>query len=126
MEDEIDTKPFQYDVPELGFSVIARQLNSSVITFDIYNIIYQDPIGRIYWQDAKSTESIDDISKAGRFLTGDVKWDGCSNWSFDDQETCMLHFCSRNELENVGKIMAYCWDIAEQWFPNFWGKRERL
>ena len=51
------------------------------------------------------------------FLSGGVKWDGCSNWKFDEQERVMLHGCSREDLVIFGQIMAECWDWAFDLMP---------
>ena len=48
------------------------------------------------------------------YLHGIVKWDGCSNWHFDEQDRVMLHGCSREDLTNLGELMAKCWDYAKE------------
>ncbi len=46
-------------------------------------------------------------------LTGWVKWDGCSNWEVDGY----FHSCSRAELEQLGQVLARCWDWAAELLP---------
>ena len=51
------------------------------------------------------------------FVYGSVKWDGCSNWEFN-QETA-LHGCTRDDLVNLGEILAQCWDMTKDLCPNW-------
>ena len=56
----------------------------------------------------------EDVNIASPFAHGYVKWDGCSNWHFDEQDRAMIHQCSRQQLLNMGEILAACWDIADE------------
>lgn len=54
------------------------------------------------------------------YLHGEVKWDGCSNWFFDEQQReAVLHGCSKKCLEDIGKIMAECWELTSKYCENF-------
>lgn len=59
-----------------------------------------------------------DIDSAGVYLSGEVKWDGCSNWRFDEQDDCMLHACSREELSRFSEAMQLCYDWAKELLPH--------
>jgi len=61
------------------------------------------------------------INLAYRYLRGRVKWDGCSDWNFDEQDRCMLHACDRNGLQRMGEVMARCWDWTAELLPNWDG-----
>lgn len=50
-------------------------------------------------------------------VEGDVKWDGCSNWSFNEQ--VMLHGCAREDLEAVGRMLSECWDMTATLCPHW-------
>lgn len=52
------------------------------------------------------------------FLSGSVKWDGCSNWRFDSQDDVMIHFCSVGQAENVGKLFRWLYEIAADIMPD--------
>jgi len=52
------------------------------------------------------------------FLSGFVKWDGCSHWQFEPVGH-LAHFCTREELVEFGLLMAGIWDLAEQKVPYF-------
>lgn len=58
-----------------------------------------------------TTENIDEASP---FAHGSVKWDGCSNWDFDELQRVMLHFCERASLIHLGEILATCWDMTKE------------
>lgn len=44
-----------------------------------------------------------DFDAAQLFMRGNVKWDGCSNVTFDEGS---YHFCSVNGVRRMGKILA--------------------
>jgi hypothetical protein len=46
------------------------------------------------------------------YLHGSVKWDGCSDWHFDEQDEGMLHGCSRENVQRFGDVLGRCWDLA--------------
>jgi hypothetical protein len=53
------------------------------------------------------------------FLHGSIKWDGCSNWQFDEQERVMLHFCGRKNATNLGILMDRLYDWASEVIPHW-------
>lgn len=55
------------------------------------------------------------------FLHGEVKWDGCSNWHFDEQDIAMIHFCGRQSMLDVGKVLAFCYDWTSQLCDRWYG-----
>lgn len=62
---------------------------------------------------------VETIEESEPYLRGFVKWDGCSNWYFVQQDRCMLHGCSREDLLWHGKIMALCWDFTMETLPTW-------
>lgn len=46
------------------------------------------------------------------FLHGYVKWDGCSNWHFDEQDRIMLHFCGVKRATDIGELFRRIYQIA--------------
>jgi hypothetical protein len=49
------------------------------------------------------------------FLKGTVKWDGCSNWKFDDE---WMHFCSKQEAKRLGTLLEKCYEMALELMPD--------
>lgn len=46
-------------------------------------------------------------------ISANIKWDGCSNWSFPSTQSCMYHGCDKEDVVRIGAIMLVCWHIAE-------------
>jgi hypothetical protein len=71
-------------------------------------------------EDAKSTPCpVKRVSEAELFLSGSVKWDGCSNLRFDHQDNVMLHFCGRKEATSIGVLLGRLYDLAAAMVPAF-------
>lgn len=64
---------------------------------------------------------VETMDEAEPYFHGSVKWDGCSNWNFDEQERCMLHGCSKSDIVNLGLILGECWEWTKELLPNFSG-----
>jgi len=109
---------------DLGYTVIAYP-EEYFVKYDIYEIDCEDSDGAPNFHKAGSPihpDPVKNIEDAEKYLNGDVKWDGCSNWFFDEQERGMLHGCDRNDLLNIGKIMASCWDLTKELCPKWDGE----
>lgn len=65
-----------------------------------------------------------DLDRAQPFLSGTIKWDGCSNLTFDDQALGALHFCGREHAAQVGALIARLYDLAAELISNWDAKRE--
>jgi hypothetical protein len=70
-------------------------------------------------EDGPSPEAISDFAQAAVYLSGSIKWDGCANLQFDEQERCMLHFCGREDARKVGKLIDRLYDLAAELFPKW-------
>lgn len=49
----------------------------------------------------------------GIFLSGSVKFDGCSNWDFHTDDT-LMHFCDQAEAEGLGRLLGRLYQIARE------------
>ena len=92
--------------------------------FKIFEIFGQDVHGDIvfraksdYWRDTTLT-----TTDACVWMSGSVKWDGCSDWHFCDPEEVSLHFCDKESAENIGKLLGNCYDLAKEHIPHFEGE----
>ncbi|WP_197962677.1 hypothetical protein [Burkholderia cenocepacia] len=108
----------------LDFTIVA-EVHESRVDFFVFDIIGwtggrldSTPLWRRHRAES-SSDLVEDISHAERYLHGRVKWDGCSDWYFDEQDRVMLHGCSRSDLQRLGDVMAACWDWASELCPNF-------
>ena len=109
---------------DLDFMVVAT-VKDRCVEFNVYDIVgyVEGAVKGVFDvpRFADGYDAIEDITAANRFLRGRVKWDGCSDWNFDEQDRCMLHACDRNGLQRMGEVMARCWDWTAELLPNFDG-----
>lgn len=66
-----------------------------------------------YYENENGMHDSTDISTASVYLSGGVKWDGCSNMQFDEQTRVMLHFCGKGNAVKIGELMAAVYDECE-------------
>ena len=60
------------------------------------------------------------IDESEVYLHGSVKWDGCSSWEFDEQARGnALYGGNKQELINIGLILAHCWTLTATHCPAF-------
>lgn len=107
----------------LGFTVVA-EVQSHSVDFKIYDHEGQTESGEPLFHKAGSPSSPDPVesfSDADVYLSGIVKWDGCSDWHFDEQDRVMLHGCCKKDVVRFGLIMGECWDLAAKFLDNFDG-----
>lgn len=125
---EHENVTIRQDFGNLGFTVLATPINDCVVRFEIYEIVAHRKVTNesatdvIVWRLKDDRQAFTaDITKARCFLNGDVKWDGCSNWYFNQQDNAMLHFCSLREIEAISAIMKECWELAAGLISNWQG-----
>lgn len=116
-----------WHVPELNFTVVADVYEYHV-DFTIYDIaawVQSTKVGEFdtpEWPErgtAFGGQTVAELEKAEVYLHGSVKWDGCSNWHFDEQDRAMLHGCHRKDLTRYGEILAACWDWTAETLPSW-------
>lgn len=109
------------DYPELNFTVVA-EVEETIVYFRIYEIEGIKEDGSILWHKSEAgsyPNPVEFLADADVFCHGEVKWDGCSNWCFDEQDRAMLHGCDRRDLMCLGRILAKCWDMAAELCPRW-------
>lgn len=93
------------------------------VEFKAYVIMARSrPDGSPMWRKIGASggfDVVDDLQEAEVYLHGRVKWDGCSDWHFDEQDRVALHGCSRKDLLALGEVMAACWDLAKEYCPRW-------
>lgn len=93
---------YSFDV-ELGFFIAIKSDNEYVSQFTAYEVCGYDATGSAIFDSRGEC----DPSKVEPFLSGHIKWDGCSNWSVDG-----WHFCSKREAMKVGQLFEHLYNIA--------------
>lgn len=110
------------NLPELKFTIVAEPFEYHV-EYTIYDMEgYDEQTQKPVWHRAgaaSSPNSVDTIEEAEPYLHGSVKWDGCSNWHFDEQDRVMLHGCGKEDIQRFGDVMAYCWDLTSTLCPHW-------
>lgn len=60
--------------------------------------------------------------RAQVFVSGSIKFDGCADFQFDEQEgDCNLHTCSKQDLINIGVLLGRLHDMAGEMIPRWQG-----
>ena len=111
----------------LGFTVVAtpHDFHVDFVIYDIEGWVEGDAKGVFdapSWHKAGSgthPDWVSTLAEAEPYLHGTVKWDGCSNWYFDEQDRVMLHGCSREDVLRFGEVMALCWDWTAELCPRW-------
>lgn len=93
---------------DLWFSVIYRVSDYSV-DFECYQWMYVyegAPHYELEYSGDGAASAVSDIDKAETYLTGMVKWDGCSHFYFGGKEKDgYIHLCGKNSVEKHRKII---------------------
>ncbi len=100
-------EPKEYSVDYRVFKILGHQQGNAPGVFDV----------PMYGNDLETRTT--DIEQAEAFMSGFVKWDGCSNWDFEDNERCMFHGCDEGDLLNFGRVMAECWRLTADLLPTW-------
>lgn len=111
------------DWQDIQFIAVAEPFPHHV-DFKVYAIEGISESGEILFHRSGAPtypDPVDSIIDAELYLHGSVKGDGCSNWYFDEQDSCMLHGCDRGGLVALGEVMARCWDWAAELIPTWDG-----
>jgi|ERR1700723_2579379 len=104
----------------LPFTIVAEP-HDYHCDFICYQSISTDVNQPLYRRKDDSNQWTENISEAEIFLSGFVKWDECSNWLFNIQDDCMIHFCVKEEAEQVGRLFGRLYDLAAELIPNWNG-----
>ena len=104
----------------IPFTVVATPYDS-YCEFNVYEIIAREP--KLLWNlpSGHSPDPTEHLAEAQKFLHGYVKWDGCSNWHFDIQDDCMIHFCSSEQAEDIGVLFRELYLLAAKFIPMWSG-----
>lgn len=114
-------KRFVGNFPEVDFTIVANVYEYRV-EFQVYDMEGVAADGSPLWHRAGSgthPDPVGTLEEAEVYLHGQVKWDGCSDWHFDEQDRVMLHACDKHGLERFGKVLAMCWDLASKELTTF-------
>jgi len=92
-----------------------RLVNDAVIEFDVFEIVGRGPDNQPVFEYSRSDDEPD------VYLHGFIKWDTCSNWHFDEQDDCMLHFCGMGGVDELHRLFGRMYEIAKLRIHSFIG-----
>ena len=124
MNEEIDVELRVKTFRDLDFTVLAYVYEYRV-EYKIYDVVGYNLDNSPEYQKSGSTASPDPVPKITEsevYAHGSVKWDGCSNWYFDEQDKCMLHGCNKKDVVRLGLILGECWDWTSELLEHFDGE----
>lgn len=103
-----------HDLRDLGYVVRFEwkdESNVYWVDFELYdNLEYGE--GPIVFQRRGAParpDPVSSIEEAQVLVSGNVKWDGCSNWNFVDD---CFHFCDGEAIVRFGKALREVYDLA--------------
>jgi hypothetical protein len=110
-----------------NYGIKVRQPYSHSLEFEVKAVsgetLDPPPAGLWLYEVAGAASSIETTTafeEGESFLSGHVKWDGCSNWDFHTGEI-MAHFCSRAEAAGVGRLLDHLYQIAKERLASYEG-----
>lgn len=94
-------------------------INDVVMGFEAFRVIGESD--SFLYEKKNSNHGMDsteDLDDAQIFVSGDIKWDGCSNIYFNEQDNGMIHFCDKKSTVDLGIMLGRLYDIASEVIPN--------
>lgn len=116
----------QYRVIELvrdvgDYEIVVTEMRSHWLGFKVYRVLGKTENGvKVYNRDGyqSSPDPVEDRTTAQVFLSGSIKWDGCSDITIDDEP---LHFCGRADMEEFSALLSAVYDLAAELILSYEG-----
>lgn len=102
---------------DIGYTARVTK-NLHLWEFEVFEILSHER--QLLWHDNSKIGSpcpVEFLEQAKRFLHGHIRWDGCSNWHFDEQDRVMLHFCDVEQASNIGALFRRLYEWAASEMP---------
>lgn len=119
-----------YPPKEIGDFWIKAEYTDCWCEFTCVEAIADDGAGTTLsygknWNRGTGEQSlVEDPTQADVYLSGHIKWDGCANLRFEEQEEdCGIHLCGRRDaMRSTGELINTLYDIAaDLMMPNWQG-----
>ncbi len=118
MRSEPETIDDRTRLPQERFEdfLIIYEAEEHIAHFEVVKVngVITSPTPGVLMYAMENNDSTEDLNRAAVFLHGEIKWDGCSNWYFDEQDEVMLHFCGRHRVTAIWRLMDRMYDIAAE------------
>lgn len=106
---------------DIGYVIHAVNITSHYVEYEIYELMSVAEDGTVLFKQGDNHTHV--LEDAAVYAHGSVKWDGCSNWYWNEQDDCMLHGCSQQDLLNLGEVLSRCWTWTAELLKTFEGVR---
>jgi hypothetical protein len=103
-----------------GWLIFWDFANEAVIEFDVVRVPCRGPKGNMVFEDGDGFQVVDMLD-AATYMHGTIRFDGCSNWYFDEQDRVMLHFCGMDGVFDLARVFETSYEIAKANIANFCG-----
>lgn len=116
------TKTIYRDLGDPPFYVVMTgDPTEAYVEFKVYSIIGHGRNKEIYLEkiDGECGDQVQKVEEAEVYLSGSIKFDGCSNMKFDEQDRVMLHFCGRKQAVDIGVLMDRLYSLAAELMPRY-------
>lgn len=92
------------------YAAEMKACNEHVVDFKLYVIgMGLNDTKPIFFDDDHNEV---EIEKAPVFMQGHIKWDGCCNYTFPEQESCMLHMCGFKDFERLNLVIKKMYELV--------------
>jgi hypothetical protein len=102
---------------DLWFAV-EFEVHSHHVEYLVYRINAMGDDGYFFYSKIDDGD-VTDLDIAELSARGLVKWDGCSNWDFGDDNGVMMHFCERVQIEQFNAVLLKCYDMTKDLLPTW-------
>lgn len=125
-----DARPWNETVlSECGYTLLTRPGNVNMgdvyaIDFELFELFGEAADGRPLYRSGEAV--VENVLGADRYAYGDLRWDGCMNLAFDDQDA-MLHFCGPWGLDSLNEALQAVYEKGLELMPGTadWGAHEQ-
>jgi hypothetical protein len=107
---------------DIGY-LCVMEANSHYADFTVYQVVgssgpCETEVSEFHRAGYKSSDDlVERVEEAQIYLHGSVKWDGCADIAFDEQENVMLHFCGQTDATNIGVLLGRIYELAARMIP---------
>lgn len=106
--------------PDINFAAEAVPGNDGYFAnVRVWHLMGVQPDGTVLYtrEPHGSPEPTEDREEADVYLHGHIKWDGCANLHFDEQDRVMLHFCGLRGAKAAGTLLERLYELAGEAMP---------
>ena len=98
-----------------GYVILHRMVNEVVMDFEAYQVMVDEKGAELFERKDEEPGFTSNLLDAFCYCHGHVKFDGCSNVDFGDQDRgCMLHFCGMHDVKELACMFEIVYELARE------------